>query len=66
MDPTPVTGMSTIITNITSMVTAAVDWVSSFLGMITTSGNELLLVVFLLPIVGVGIGLLRRLVKIKG
>lgn len=66
MDPTPVTGMSAIVTNITSLVTAAVDWVSSFLGMITTSGNELLLVVFLLPIVGVGIGLLRRLVKIKG
>lgn len=66
MDPTPATGMAAIIDNITSMVTAAVDWVSSFLGMITTSGNELLLIVFLLPIVGVGIGLLRRLVKIKG
>lgn len=56
--------MAAILTAITSMVTAAVGWMGSFLGTITTSGNEILLLFVLLPIVGLGIGLVRRMIHV--
>lgn len=53
--------MSAIITNVTSLVTAAFGWVTTAVQTITASGNELLLMAVILPFVGLGIGLLRRL-----
>lgn len=54
--------MSTLITSITSIVTAAFGWVTTAVSTITASGNELLLMAVVVPFVGLGVGLLRRLI----
>lgn len=53
--------MSDIITAVTSIVNAAFGWVGTAVSTITASGNELLLMAVVLPFVGLGIGLLKRL-----
>lgn len=63
MEPV-VTTMSTILTNIGSIVTAAVDWVGTALGTVTASGNELLFVLVALPVAGFAVGLLRRMINL--
>lgn len=58
--------MSALITAITSFVTAAISWMSSYVAAITASGNEvLLLAVVCVPLVGLGAGLVKRLVSIR-
>lgn len=58
-----VSGMTTAISAISSVVTATVGWIGSYMGAITAEGNELLLVFFSLPLVGLGIGAIKRLVS---
>ena len=53
--------MSDIITAVTTIVNAAFGWVGTAVSTITASGNELLLMAVVLPFVGLGIGLLKRL-----
>ena len=60
MSPTPI---ETILTSIGSVVTSAISWMGSFVTSITASGNELLLLFIIGPMVGLGIGLLRRLIN---
>lgn len=60
----PLTGMDLVISNIGKLVTAAVTWISSTVGVITASGNELILVSALMGFVGIGIGLLRRVFRL--
>lgn len=57
----PVTGLALVVQNITIVVTAVITWVGSYMGAITASGNELLMIFFALPLVGLGIGALKRL-----
>lgn len=57
--------MAAILTSVTSVVTSAIGWLSSFVGAITTSGNEILLVFAAVPLVGLGVGLLRRMLAIN-
>lgn len=60
------TGMAAIITAIGTFVTGAISWMTSYVTAITASGNEiLLLAVVCVPLVGLGAGLLKRLVSIK-
>lgn len=59
MEPT---GLAAVIAAIGQVVTAVVTWISSYMGAITASGNELLLIFFALPLVGLGIGAIKRLV----
>lgn len=54
--------MDTIIGAVTSLVTAAVTWVTSFLGAIVA--NDLLLLFVIVSFVGLGVGLLRRLIRL--
>lgn len=54
--------MSTIITDITSLVTAAITWVTSFVGAITA--NPLILMFVIISFVGLGVGLIRRLIRL--
>lgn len=54
--------ISTILTNVGSIVTSAVTWVNSFVG--TIVGSPLLSLFCLIPVVGLGIGLLRRLIRV--
>lgn len=56
---------SFISTNITPVVSAAFSWVGTAVNAITAEGNELLLMAVVLPFVGLGIGLLRRLFGTK-
>lgn len=56
--------MADLITSATSIVTAAIGWMSSFVTEITKSGNELLLLFILVSLVGLGIGLVKRVISV--
>lgn len=58
----PVTGLAAVIAAISAVVTATVGWITSYMGAITAEGNELLLVFFAIPLVGLGIGAIKRLI----
>lgn len=64
MEPT-VTGMAALLQTVTQAVTAAVSWVGSFIGVVTAEGNEFLLLALILPFVGFGVGILRRLISLN-
>lgn len=53
--------MSSVISAITAIVTATVGWIGQYMGAITAPGNELLLIFFAMPLVGLGIGAIKRL-----
>lgn len=56
--------MATIISAITSLVQGAITWTTSYLSLI--SGNDVLVLFCIaLPLVGLGIGVIRRLVRIR-
>lgn len=62
-DITPgLSGMAAIIADITSLVTAAVSWIGSYVTVIT--GNPLLLIFVIVAFVGLGVGLIQRLIKL--
>lgn len=64
MDPTPaVRTLADVISAISAVVTATVGWIGDYMGAITAEGNELLLVFFAIPLVGMGIGAIKRLVN---
>lgn len=66
MTPEPVvTGMAALLSTVTSIVTAVVGWVTSFIGVITAEGNEFLLLMLLVPIIGFAVGILRRLIQLS-
>ena len=54
--------MSEIISSVTSRVTAAIGWVNSFVGDIT--GQPLLLMFVITSFVGLGVGLIKRLIRL--
>ena len=54
--------VSTIVTNVTTLVTEAVKWVGSFIDVITSS--PLILTFVIVSFVGLGVGLIKRLVKV--
>lgn len=64
MDTPVVTGMAALLSTITSVVTEVTKWVTSFIGIITAEGNEFLLVMLLVPIIGFAVGILRRLINL--
>lgn len=60
------TGMSALVTAVGTLVTGAISWMTEYVTAITASGNELLLLgCVAVPLVGLGAGLLRRLISIK-
>lgn len=58
-------GMTTLLSTISDIVQAVVGWVTSFIGVITASGNEFLLLMLLVPIIGFAVGILRRLINLS-
>ena len=54
--------LSNMITDIGSLVTGAVSWVSSFVGAITSNG--LILGFVLVALIGTGIGVINRLIHV--
>ena len=61
----PVTGMAAFLSTIGSVVTAAIGWMTSWVGAITAQGNEMLMVFIALPLVGIGITLIRRMISVN-
>lgn len=58
------TGLAAILSDVGSYVTAAVGWMGTVIGSITASGNELLLLGFIMAVSGFAVGLFHRLVRI--
>lgn len=54
--------MTSILGDITSVVTAAIGWINSFVGAIT--GQPLLLLFVVVAFVGLGVGLIRRIIHL--
>lgn len=57
------TMVQTIISTLTSLVTAFAGYVTTWVSTIFASGNELLVVALVLPLVGVGITIIKRLMS---
>lgn len=55
--------MASILSSVTSVVTAAIGWMGSVVTSINASGNELLLLFTVLPLVGLGIGFFKRIIN---
>lgn len=56
--------MADILSSVSTLVTNAITWTTSYLTMIT--GNDVLVLFCIaLPLVGLGIGVIRRLVRIR-
>lgn len=56
------TAITTILSTVTSLVTEAIDWLELFAGAIV--GNELLLIFVVTAFVGLGIGLIKRIIRL--
>lgn len=54
--------MADVISAISSIVTGAIDWIGDYVGVITS--NPLLLAFVVVSFVGLGVGLLRRLIRV--
>lgn len=57
------TAMSTLLSNLTEIFTAVIGYVSTVASTITST--PLLLLFVLIPIIGLGVGLFRRLLNIQ-
>lgn len=57
--------LSTILSSIGSVVTSAITWMGDYLSLITKQGNEILFIFCVIPIVGLGVGLVRRMMNIN-
>lgn len=58
--------MAAVVTAVGTLVTGAITWMTSYVNAITAEGNEILLLCCVaVPLVGLGVGLLKRLVSIK-
>lgn len=58
--------MASLISSVTSLVTAAVGWMGDYVQAITAEGNEILLLCCVaVPLVGLGVGLVKRLVSVR-
>lgn len=55
--------VQTIISTLTSLVTAFAGYVSTWISTIFQTGNELLVVALVMPLIGAGITILRRLMS---
>lgn len=56
--------MSAILTSIGALVTSAMDWAGSVVTFVTASGHELVLAFVCVSFVGLGVGLVRRFIRL--
>lgn len=61
----PTSALSTIIAAIGDLVTASVSWIHTTIGAFTATGNEVLLFSLLVSFVGIGIGLVKRALRLR-
>ena len=55
--------ISTILSNVGDIFTSAIDWVGDVAS--TVTGNPILLVFAIIPLVGLGVGLFKRLLSVN-
>jgi len=60
----PVSALQTLLNTITAVVTAAFGWAGQCVSFITASGNEIVLIFVCVSFVGLGVGLVRRMLRI--
>lgn len=58
------TALETLLTSIGSVVTAAMGWAGDAVTFITAPGHEIVLLFVATSFVGLGVGLLRRMIRI--
>lgn len=63
METTTTTTVATIVSDAGSIVTSGLGWVSQVVS--TVTGNPLILLFVILPLVGLGVGLFRRLINVQ-
>lgn len=56
--------MAALLTTIGALVTQAMTWAGSVVTFITAEGHELILAFICVSFVGLGVGLVRRLIRI--
>lgn len=56
--------MSDIVSAVTSLVGGGVDWAGRYLALITGEGGGLLLFFAVMSAVGLGVGLIRRMMRL--
>lgn len=61
MTPTPI---EALLGNISSVITAAMGWAGDVVTFITASGHELVLLFVITAFVGLGVGLLKRMIRL--
>lgn len=54
--------MATLLSNVTTFVTEAIKWIGQFVAVITD--NPLLLAFVIVAFVGLGVGLIKRLIRL--
>lgn len=59
----PVSGLTAAIEAVDAVVTACITWIGQYMGAVMAQGNELLLIFFALPLIGLGIGAIKRLAQ---
>ena len=57
--------LETILNSIGNVVTSAISWMGDYLSLITQTGNEILFIFTVIPLVGLGIGLVRRMINVN-
>lgn len=57
--------MASLISSITSVVTAAASWIGTYVSVITAEGHEILLIGIIVSFVGLGVGLIRRIMGLN-
>lgn len=62
MQTSSTASVTTITSNVTSIVTAAAGWIETYVGVIMD--NPLILTFVVLSIVGMGVGLIRRMIRL--
>lgn len=62
METPAASSMAGILSSISSVVTSAITWIGQFVTVIT--GNPLILLFVILAFVGLGVGLISRLIKL--
>ncbi len=56
------TTLSSLVGEVSTIVTGAVGWIGDYVGAIT--GNPLILMFVIIAFVGLGVGLIRRLIRL--
>lgn len=56
--------LASILTSIGSVVTSAMTWAGSVVTFITGEGHELVLLFVIVAFVGLGVGMLRRMIRL--